>query len=371
VAALLWITLLFIVAKLPGVHTGVQQATTNWWYSHNVLGLWFTPVSVGAIYFLPKIIGRPVRSYNLSPGLLDAGLLLRPGGRPPPGGRAGAGLADHAVHRAEHDDDHPGGGFSINMAGTMRGACTWRCYSPTLRFMMFGGFMYMLSSLQGSFEALRSVNQVAHFTHFTVAHAPGAYAFVTMVLFGAIYFMLPRVLHWEWPYPRLISLQFWLAAIGIGIYFVGLTIGGWLQGLAMLDAAPLHGVGALTIPYLQWRSVGGALMVLSHLVSSATSWPWRCASARAHGRGLFAPRPRPWRSPMENEVKLAAGAMVTLAIAVAALVVLPYIQVRDVKPPEASSPTPARSCAGARSTSPTAACTATAAAARPQPRPRP
>lgn len=67
VAALLWITLLFLVAKLPGVHTGVQQATTNWWYGHNVLGLWFTPISVGAIYyFLPKIIGRPVRSYNLS-----------------------------------------------------------------------------------------------------------------------------------------------------------------------------------------------------------------------------------------------------------------------------------------------------------------
>ena len=37
---------------------------------------------------------------------------------------------------------------------------------------------------------------------------------------------------------------------------------------------------------------------------------------------------------MENEVKLAAGAMVSLAIATAALVVLPYMQVRDVKPPE-------------------------------------
>ena len=98
-------------------------------------------------------------------------------------------------------------------------------------------------------EALRSVNQVAHFTHFTVAHAHlGAYAFVTMVLFGAIYFMLPRVLNWEWPYPRLISLQFWLAAIGILIYFVGLSIGGWLQGhfeavghRATVDLAQLFG----------------------------------------------------------------------------------------------------------------------------------
>ncbi len=41
---------------------------------------------------------------------------------------------------------------------------------------------------------------------------------------------------------------------------------------------------------------------------------------------------------MENEVKLAAGAMVTLGLATAALVVLPYIQVRDVKAPEGLKP---------------------------------
>jgi cytochrome c oxidase cbb3-type subunit I len=50
VASLLWIALLYVVAKLPGVHFGVQQATTNWWFGHNALGLWFTPVAVGAIY---------------------------------------------------------------------------------------------------------------------------------------------------------------------------------------------------------------------------------------------------------------------------------------------------------------------------------
>ena len=36
---------------------------------------------------------------------------------------------------------------------------------------------------------------------------------------------------------------------------------------------------------------------------------------------------------MENEAKLAAGAAVSLGIATAALVVLPYVQVRDVEPP--------------------------------------
>lgn len=41
---------------------------------------------------------------------------------------------------------------------------------------------------------------------------------------------------------------------------------------------------------------------------------------------------------MENEAKLTAGAMTTFGIAVAALVVLPYIQVRDVQPPEGLKP---------------------------------
>ncbi|WP_292977167.1 cbb3-type cytochrome c oxidase subunit II [Nitrosomonas sp.] len=41
---------------------------------------------------------------------------------------------------------------------------------------------------------------------------------------------------------------------------------------------------------------------------------------------------------MENEAKLTAGAMTTFSIAVAALVVLPYIQVSDVQPPAGLKP---------------------------------
>jgi cytochrome c oxidase cbb3-type subunit I len=303
VAALLWIALLFLVGKLPGVHTGVQQATTNWWYGHNVLGLWFTPVSVGAIYyFLPKIIGRPIRSYNLS--LLGFWTLAffygQVGGHHLIGGPVPGWLTTLSIVQSIMMVI-PVLAFSINMGQTMKGRMHLALYSPTLRFMMFGGLMYLLSSLQGSVEALRSVNQVAHFTHFTVAHAHlGAYAFVTMVLFGAIYFMMPRVLNWEWPYPRLITLHFWLAALGITIYFVGLTIGGWLQGLAMLDAArPFMESVTLTAPYLKWRSLGGSLMVLGHLVfvGHFLAMALRFGPTRA-GAALF------WQ---QSELELARG----------------------------------------------------------------
>ncbi len=270
VAALLWIALLYVVAKLPGVHFGVQQATTNWWFGHNALGLWFTPVAVGAVYyFLPKIIGRPVRSYNLS--LLGFWTLAffygQVGGHHLIGGPVPGWLTTLSIVQSMMMII-PVLAFTINQAMTMQGQAHLARYSPTLRFMMFGGLMYTLSSVQGSLESLRAVNVVTHFTHFTVAHAHlGMYAFVSMVLFGAVYFMLPRVLDWEWPYPRLITLHFWLVAVGVAIYFVGLSIGGWLQGKAMLDATrPFMESVAVTLPYLQSRSVGGALMTLGHFV---------------------------------------------------------------------------------------------------------
>lgn len=41
---------------------------------------------------------------------------------------------------------------------------------------------------------------------------------------------------------------------------------------------------------------------------------------------------------MENEVKLVSGAMVALGLATAALVVMPYLEVRDIKPPDGLKP---------------------------------
>ncbi len=66
-AALFWFPVLYLVGKVPGVHFGVEQATMNWWFGHNVLGLYYTPIALASVYyFLPKIIGRPIQSYNLS-----------------------------------------------------------------------------------------------------------------------------------------------------------------------------------------------------------------------------------------------------------------------------------------------------------------
>lgn len=269
-AALFWFPVLFLIGNLPSVHFGVEQATMNWWFGHSVLGLFYTPIALASIYyFLPKIIGRPIQSYNLS--LLGFWALAffygQIGGHHLIGGPVPSWMITLSIVQSIMMIV-PVLAFSVNQHLTMRGNFKTLFYSPTLRFIVLGGMMYTLSSIQGSIEALRTVNTVAHFTHYTVAHAHlGLYGFFSMVMFGAVYFVMPRVMSWEWPFPRLIALHFWLVVTGFAIYFIGLTIGGWLQGLAMLDAnVPFMESVRLTIPYLESRSIGGAIMTLGHVV---------------------------------------------------------------------------------------------------------
>src|SRR6056297_896373 len=65
-AAMLWGPFLVGAILLP-IYSGVPESTANWWYAHNILGLWITPIALAAAYYLiPKVIGRPVYSYHLS-----------------------------------------------------------------------------------------------------------------------------------------------------------------------------------------------------------------------------------------------------------------------------------------------------------------
>ena len=316
--ALFWLPVLFIVAKIPGLHQGVQQAAVNWWFGHNVLGLFYTPLALASVYyFLPKVIGRPIQSYNLS--LLGFwGLAFfygQVGGHHLIGGPVPQWMVTLSIVQSMMMII-PVLAFTVNQYQTLQGHLGALRHSPTLRFIGVGGLMYTVSSIQGSFEALRSMNAVTHFTHYTVGHAHlGLYGFVSFVFFGAMYFVLPRVTAREWPYPRLISAHFWLAFIGIAIYFLSLTVGGWLQGSAMLDAKqPFMSSVALTLPYLRGRSVGGGLMVLSHLVfawhfislvlqrgpqrqgAAVLSGQWNKGGARWKARSSCWPGPSPSRA---------------------------------------------------------------------------
>lgn len=253
-----------------GPATGVVQATTNWWFNHNVLGLWITPVGVGTAYYLiPKVIGRPVYSYYLSViGFWALALFYSWAGMhhliggPIPAWMSTASVVGSMMMLI------PVAAVALNHHMTMRGYFHHLRFSPTLRFVVFGAIAYTAVSVQGAFESLKFFSEVAHFTHYTVAHAHlGVYGFFAMIMFGATYYIMPRLTGREWTSARMIRWHFWLSAIGITLYFTSLSIGGWYQGLALIDSnVPFIQTVQNMIPYLMGRSVAGVLMTAGHIL---------------------------------------------------------------------------------------------------------
>ncbi|MCC5806320.1 MAG: cbb3-type cytochrome c oxidase subunit I [Opitutales bacterium] len=278
-AAFFWLPWLYAMAQIMIVHEparGVVQALTNWWFAHNVLGLWLTPIAVGAAYYLiPKVLGRPIYSYYLSViGFWALALFYNWAGvhhligGPVPAWVISAGTVASVMMVI------PVIVVAINHHMTVVGLHREGWASPTIRFVVFGAINYTAVSLLGSAMALRSVNEITHFTHFTVSHSHhGVYSFFTMIMFGGIYYMLPRLLNREWPSAMLISLHWWTTAVGVTLMVIVLAIGGFIQGMQLNAIDPETETAAFefldvmrgTIPYMVMRSMTGVLITIGHV----------------------------------------------------------------------------------------------------------
>ncbi len=272
-AAIFWFPWLYGTANII-MHfvpmTGVTIGAVNWWYGHNVLGLWFTPIGLATAYYLiPKVIGRPIHSYYLSAiGFWSLALFYSWNGMHHLiGGPFPAWLITASIV-ASLMMVIPVITTAINHHMTMKGNFEMLKYSPTLRFVVFGAMAYTLVSLQGSSMAFRGLNKLTHFTHYTVGHSHlGLYAFYTMIMFGAIYYIVPRLVGCEWRSSAMIKWHFWLSAYGIITMVFVLSAGGLAQGLALLNPTiAFKDVVEGTLPWLFGRSLSGMALTLAHII---------------------------------------------------------------------------------------------------------
>jgi len=272
-AAVFWFPWLYSTANILLLFEpvrGAAQATVNWWYGSNLLALWFTPVGLGALYyFVPKRIGQPVHSHALA--VIGFGSLALWGGwggmQHLVGGPIPAWLVTVSIAAGLMLMTSVAAN-AVNLHQTMAGHFHRLRQDLALRFMVFGGMSFALAGLCGMLMALRSISEITHFTHLTIAHAHhGLYAFFSMVMFGSIYSIAPRLTGCPWPSPRLISLHFWTAAVGLLLYLGVLIPGGIAQGLAMNSPdIPFLEVVRGTIPYLRLRTAAGFVLAASHTV---------------------------------------------------------------------------------------------------------
>jgi cbb3-type cytochrome oxidase subunit 1 len=162
--SLIWMPLLYFIGNVmwnppTGALTGINDTIFNWFYGHNVLGLWFTTGLLPVIYYVvPKETRTPLYSHFLSliafwgiiffyTGVGSHHLLWAP----IPYWLKTVSVAESIGMVL------PVVAFMMNIFLTMRGNWNRLVTSIPLRFVVTGWAAYILVSYQGSHQALRAV----------------------------------------------------------------------------------------------------------------------------------------------------------------------------------------------------------------------
>ena len=241
VAAFLFFPWFYATANLLCFFIPVQapaQAVIAAWYAHSLVSLFFVPVSLAVAYYVvPKVLGRPIAHYGLAKlgfwtWLLFAGWS---GAYSLIGGPIPTWMSSLAI-TASVLTLLPIYAMFMNFKDTLAGRYGALRHVPSVRFVTIGVWCFLAVGLAGALSGFRGINSVVHFT--LIGEAAGQlvmYGFVSMVMFGVIYYATSRLLGLEWESPSLIRAHFWFSVVGFGLATISLTLGGLIQGLGLND----------------------------------------------------------------------------------------------------------------------------------------
>jgi len=259
------------------LYAGVQDALVQWWYGHNAVAFFLTTPFLGMMYyFVPKISGRPVYSYKLSIVHFWSLIFLYIWAGPHhllysslPDWLQALGTTFSVMLIA------PSWGGMINGLLTLRGAWDKVRRDPILKMFVVGITAYGMATFEGPMLSFKTVNAISHFTDWTIGHVHiGALGWNGMLIFGMIYWLIPRLYNTKLYSVKLANIHFWLATLAIVFYAVPLYIGGITQALMWKQFTPdgflkypnfLETVAQL-IPMYTIRAFGGALYVAGFLI---------------------------------------------------------------------------------------------------------
>jgi cbb3-type cytochrome c oxidase subunit I len=275
IGTVMWFPMLYFIGNVmwnppTGALTGVNDAIFNWFYGHNVLGLWFTTGLLAIIYFIvPRETSTPLYSNFLGliafwgiaffyTGVGAHHLLWAP---------IPYWLKTVAVAES-FGMVIPVLAFMFNILLTMRGNWSRLRSSVPLLYVITGWAAYILVSYQGSNEALRGVNELTHFTQYVPGHAHLALLFfAASTLIGGMYYAIPRMYKCQIFSTRLAKAQYAFYVIGFAVFFFGFTVSGLVQGSSWVHLGlPVWSVLPGIRPYMALRIMGGSLLVTSFVM---------------------------------------------------------------------------------------------------------
>ncbi|RYE78826.1 MAG: cytochrome-c oxidase, cbb3-type subunit I, partial [Myxococcales bacterium] len=251
---------------------GAQDALVQWWYGHNAVAFFLTTPVLGIMYyFLPKAADRPVYSYRLSIVHFWALIFLYIWAGP-----------HHLLYTALPDWAQtlgmifslmlwaPSWGGMINGLLTLRGAWDRLRTDPVLKFFVAGVTFYGMATFEGPLLSIKSVNGLAHYTDWIVAHVhAGALGWNGFMAAGMFYWMVPRLFGTKLYSRALADLHFWIGTIGILLYCIAMWVSGITQGLMLRAEDPTGGLAypsfletLVAIRPMYWVRLAGGTMYL-------------------------------------------------------------------------------------------------------------
>jgi len=262
--AFFWMPIVYFIGNRTFVRLdGLNDAIVNWFYGHNILGMWFTTLGVGiAYYMIPKLSGKPLWSHSLSMlGFWTIAFFYAPTGT-------------HHILQAPVPEWLKALAvvFSValvipvitvltNFFMTMKGSWWQLANNLPLRFVLTGALFYLFTCIQGPFQATRSINWYIHFTQWVPGHAHAALlGTFTFFNFGAIYYILPRILGRQFYSVGLAKAHYWFTFIGFNIFYFVFTVIGLIQASGWQQGMEVSQWSIALEPYWFYRAFGGALM---------------------------------------------------------------------------------------------------------------
>lgn len=263
-------------------YAGVQDALVQWWYGHNAVAFFLTTPYLGIMYyFLPKAANRPVYSYRLSIIHFWALIFIYIWAGP-----------HHLLYTALPDWAQslgvvfsimliaPSWGGMLNGLFTLRGAWDKVREDPILKFMVVAITCYGMATFEGPMMSLKSVNAIAHFTDWIVAHVHvGALGWNGFLTFGILYWLIPKIFNTTLYSKKLATTHFWIGTIGIVLYAIPLYWAGFTQAL-MWKSFTAEGILKFQfletvthiIPMYVTRSIGGTLYLIGVFIMIYNIW---------------------------------------------------------------------------------------------------
>ncbi len=263
--------------KSYSIYAGVQDAFMQWWYGHNAVAFFLTTPFLGLMYyFMPKAAEGPVFSYKLSILHFWSLVFMYIWAGPHhlhytalPEWASTVGMLFSVMLWA------PSWGGMINGLLTLRGAWHKVASDPILKFFVVGITAYGMSTFEGPMLSIKSVNALAHYTDWIIAHVhTGALGWNGFMTFGMVYWLLPRLFQTEIYSKKAMELHFWIGSVGIVLYVVAIYSAGVTQGLMWraFDATgrlayPDFVETVLKLMPMYWmRVVGGSFFIVGMFI---------------------------------------------------------------------------------------------------------